>query len=333
MDSLQKGAEQAIKVCMGLKEKEVITIVTDRSTLEVGDLFKKAAEKITDKKNINILVLEDYGKRPMQNIPEEIKKNLEKSNVVLLAVSKVKDESIRRKIRLFCFNKIRYAHMPGITKKVLETGLATDQKKVWEVSKKVFEILDSVKKIKVTSSLGTNFTALFDPKKMKWVNSDSNFISLPQTGSNLPGAEVFTCPTKVNGTAIIDGELGDFFTEKYGQLEKSPLKIEIKDSRVINLSCKNKELWREFKQYIKQDENSNRIGEFAFGTNVFIKGLIGVLLQDEKFPTVHIAVGNPYPERTNADWGSKVHCDGVIKNVTVIADGKKIMEGGKYLIL
>ena len=37
--------------------------------------------------------------------------------------------------------------------------------------------------------------------------------------------------------------------------------------------------------------------------------MIGNILQDEKFPGVHIAFGNPYGAHTGADWYSSTHID------------------------
>ena len=39
------------------------------------------------------------------------------------------------------------------------------------------------------------------------------------------------CPEFVNGVMVVDGTLGTFFCEKYGNLEKTPVKIPIKNSR------------------------------------------------------------------------------------------------------
>tara|TARA_Y100000310_G_scaffold159627_1_gene159291 strand:- start:52952 stop:53278 length:327 start_codon:yes stop_codon:yes gene_type:complete len=86
------------------------------------------------------------------------------------------------------------------------------------------------------------------------------------------------------------------------------------------------------KVIIITDENSNKIGEFAIGTNIALKKIIGNLLQDEKFPGVHIAYGDPYTAKTGAKWNIKAHYDGVIRNTTIIIDSEKIMENGKYLI-
>ena len=59
--------------------------------------------------------------------------------------------------------------------------------------------------------------------------------------------------------------------------------------------------WRDdFWRYTHTDENSDRVGEFAIGTNIELKDVIGQILQDEKYPGVHIAFGNPYGAHTGS---------------------------------
>ena len=64
----------------------------------------------------------------------------------------------------------------------------------------------------------------------------------------------------------------------------------------------NRALRDDFWAYTHTDENSDRVGEFAIGTNIGCTHVIGHILQDEKFPGVHIAFGNPYGAHTGADW-------------------------------
>ena len=78
------------------------------------------------------------------------------------------------------------------------------------------------------------------------------------------------------------------------------------------------------------DENSSRVGEFAIGTNTGLTHLIYNLLQDEKFPGIHIAFGSPLPGHTGAKWDSKAHVDGVLKSPTIYVDGEPIMIKGKF---
>jgi leucyl aminopeptidase (aminopeptidase T) len=60
--------------------------------------------------------------------------------------------------------------------------------------------------------------------------------------------------------------------------------------------------------------------------------LTGNMLQDEKFPSVHCAFGNPLCEETGADWESKTHIDGLVLKSSIWIDGRKIMDEGKLLL-
>lgn len=330
--SLELGAKNAIELYLNVKINEKVLIITDKKTLDIGKAFENIARKITN--NVNLLILEDYGKRPLKKIPSELKKKILDSDVILFAAKKIANNKVsevstlRKPIRELCYyNKKRYAVMPGITKKIMEQGMSVNPKKIQEFSNKIYNIVKSCKEIKVKTKLGTDIIAKFN-SKIKWINSDGNLTKPAQ--ENLPGAEVYTCPYSINGKFIVDGLLGDYFTEKYGFLDKNPIYIEIRDSRAVDIKCENKELEKEFIDYLKTD-NGNRVGEFAIGTNIGLKKMIESLLQDEKIPGIHIAFGNPYPKKTCVNWSSNIHIDCVIKNPTIFIDNKKIMEKGRLL--
>jgi len=85
-----------------------------------------------------------------------------------------------------------------------------------------------------------------------------------------------------------------------------------------------------FWKYTHTDENSDRVGELAFGTNLGLSEMIGILLQDEKFPGVHIAFGDPYGNQTHADWKSRTHVDVLTRNCDVWIDQDQIIAKGRY---
>ena len=85
---------------------------------------------------------------------------------------------------------------------------------------------------------------------------------------------------------------------------ETPLTIRVEDSRLREAHSANQELEDEFWHYCHTDENSDRVGEFAIGTNIGVHDVIGNILQDEKIPGIHIAFGNPYGAHTGADWYS-----------------------------
>src|SRR5258706_15706588 len=85
--------------------------------------------------------------------------------------------------------------------------------------------------------------------------------------------------------------------------------LEIEGARLRHVECERKDLEEEFWEYCHTDENSDRVGELGFGTNLGLSEMIGILLQDEKFPGVHIAFGDPYGSQPHPDWKSKTHVD------------------------
>ena len=164
----------------------------------------------------------------------------------------------------------------------------------------------------------------------RWIKT-SGLISREKWG-NLPGGEVFTTPGNVHGTFVIDGVVGDWLCDRYGLLSENPLTIEIKDNRLVSAESSNQALRDDFWTYTHTDENSDRVGEFAIGTNIELHHVIGHILQDEKFPGVHIAFGNPYGAHTGADWYSSTHIDVVGLKFDIFVDGTQIMNDGKFRI-
>ncbi len=338
MDAIEFGAKQAVINCLKVKNGESVVVVTDRETEKLANALVKQAEGVGAE--VKKFVMEDFGARsedgkaPLR-FPSEIGEAMSGAQVSFYIAQGKPGELQSFRIPMIAKveeHEIRHGHMPGFTEIMMSQGMGADYAKIQELSAKVHEIVSKAKEISVTTPAGTDATFKFDPK-YKWVICDGNIK--PKHWSNLPDGEVFTSPVDANGTMVIDGCLGDFFTGKYGDLQGNPVKYLLEDGRAVkgSVECKNAELKAEFEKYtFEMDENSNRVGEFAIGTNIALEKLIGNLLQDEKFPGVHVALGSPYPDKTGAEWDSEAHNDGVMRNPTVVVDGKTIMENGKFKI-
>jgi len=168
-------------------------------------------------------------------------------------------------------------------------------------------------------------------KKIAAVHRRGKFIVM-----ELAGGECFTAPGEVTGVFVVDGVVGDYLCARFGILAATPLTIHIEHNRITSVTCENKELERVFWEYTHTDENSDRVGEFAIGTNIGVSQVIGNILQDEKFPGIHIAFGDPYGAHTGAPWRSTTHIDvvGLGFNIWVgNAEGEEqIMREGRFLI-
>jgi len=330
LGTLQEGARTAVEVCMSVKKGEHVLVVTDRETLEVGKAIYNAAEKVA-KGNVKLLKLEDYVERPAKELPKQILDLIPWANVTYYAAeSRPGELSIRQPFIRTAIKYARHGHMPGITKELMETGMCADYVKISDLTKKVERVVKDCKRARVVTKAGTELEVEFN-SSWRWKLSDGLYPNKGMWG-NLPEGEIFTAAYRANGRMVID-ELGDWFSPKYGVLSKTPVTLQVKDSRVdfSSVSCSNEQLRREFVEYLTTDPNSNRLGEFAIGTNIFLERLTGNLLQDEKFPSVHCAFGDPYPDETGADWQSKTHVDGIMLKCSVWVDGKQIMDEGKHL--
>jgi leucyl aminopeptidase (aminopeptidase T) len=208
-------------------------------------------------------------------------------------------------------------------------GMRADYDKVDRLSRKVIDIVTKARAIHATTAAGTDFVADLNPN-YKWLKT-SGIISREKWG-NLPGGEVFTTPGEINGTFVVDGVVGDYLCAKYGYLRETPLTIQMRGNRITEVHSDNKELEEDFWRYTHTDENSDRVGEFAIGTNIELTRVIGNILQDEKYPGIHIAFGNPYGEHTGAKWYSSTHIDVVGVGFNIVVDEQPIMRDGRFLI-
>ncbi len=324
-----KAAKNAVHTCLRVQSGERATIITDLETIAIAaSLYQELKNTGAD---VHTFVVEDYSPRPMLHMPLEILTDLEKTDVSIYCMQAQENELETRKEMMGVINRIkpRHAHMVNINHQIMMEGMQADFLAVDAISKSVWTLAKTAKKIIAKSKGGTYLEATFSPD-LKWLKT-SGIISREKWG-NLPGGEVLTCPENINGVYVVDGVVGDYLCAKYGDLKNTPLTIHIKDSRITKCECDNKELLEEFIEYTHRDENSDRVGEFAIGTNIAVEDIRGLILQDEKIPGCHIAFGYPYCEHTGATWYSSTHIDVVGRSFDVWIDDQKIMEDSKFLI-
>ena len=331
--TIEEGVKQAVENCLKIKAGENAVIITDAETIEIGSAIKTAIEKIAAE--VKFFVMEDFGERPI-NYPKAIDDAVKAADVSVYAAQGAEGELQSFRMQMLkaieANPRLRHGHMIGITPEIMKDGMCSDYKEIQRISRLVYQKVRNADNIRVVTEKGNDFAAQFSPQ-LKWIISDGGII--PGQWMNLPDGEVFTSPVNVNGKIVIDGCLGDFFTQKYGSLENNPIIIEVENGRAVkeSIRCDNEQLRHELTKYLFEiDENSNRVGEFAIGTNTGLTRLIYNLLQDEKFPGVHIAFGSPLPGKTGAKWDSKAHVDGVIISPTIEVDGEMIMNKGQFCL-
>jgi aminopeptidase len=332
-EEFREGAHNAVTTCLRIARYEKVTLIADESTLTI------AASLVAELEAIgcvwNAFVLEEQAERPLNGMPEEVLRDMETSQVSIFAVQ-VQPNELRSRMQMTDVvnrRQMRHAHMVNITPEVMVEGMRADFNAVDRLSQVVLDKVRKASYVRATTAAGTDIRAELEPA-YKWFKT-SGIIS-PEKWGNLPGGECFTAPGEVNGVFVVDGVVGDFLCAQYGILTATPLTIQISRNRITSVECANKELERAFWAYTHTDENSDRVGEFAIGTNIGVKRVIGNILQDEKFPGIHIAFGDPYGGHTGAPWKSTTHIDVVGLGFNIWLGGaegeEQIMQAGKFLV-
>jgi aminopeptidase len=328
-DELCPGARNAVDVCLNIQPGERVALIADEASRDVAASLEHALD---DRGATPLpILIEQVTRRPMVDAPADILDVLDRADAGILCVQPQEGELGARMaiVAVVERRRIRYAHMVGVTPQIMQQGMRADYRQVDRLSTELCERMPQARLLRVRTPGGTDVRATFDPS-LAWVKTSG--IINPRYWSNLPAGEVFTTPASVDGTFVCDGTAGDYFNAKYGRLDGHPLVLQVRGGRLVAAECAHKELERDFWSYCHTDANSDRVGELAFGTNLGLKDMIGILLQDEKVPGVHIAFGDPYGSQTHADWKSRTHVDVLTQHCDVWIDDEQVIAAGQYLL-
>ena len=328
-DSLRPGARIAVRTCLNIGPADRVLVLTDDATLAIGEAL--ALEALATGAVVILHRLEEFAPRPILAIPDgllDAYRSFKPTASFFAASSQRGEITFRLKLGKILRSefKVRHGHMPGVTPELMREGMTTDYNQVYDVTMAVNDIVSRAHTMHITSSKGTDLSAEFSPD-LRWVPCHGRYHHQGDWG-NLPEGETYTSPGRLEGVIVAD-ILGDYFSSKYGLLEQ-PVTFTVKDNLVVGIESANQVLADEVSQYLDSAENGRRAGEFAIGTNLGLTHLVGNLLQDEKYPGIHVAFGNPYPEETGAPWACNIHVDVIPVQCTIDVDGRRLMTDGVF---
>lgn len=315
---LQKASRIALKDYMGLDEGETLLVLSDEKLREIGLSIYEAGTLIAKESfYLEIKERELNGQEP----PEQVAELMKSVDVVVAATSKSLTHTKAR--REASKVGVRVGTMPNISQETMIRCLNPSTHKVIDTTKIVFNALQNVKSVRVTSKKGTDIT--FSCEGRQVIPSTGVLRNIGESG-NIPSGEVYLAPIEgsANGMLVFDGSIAGI------GILTHPVYIEVQDGIATKISGKGGEARLFGRMINRYDNDSKSIGEFGIGTNPFAK-ICGEILEDEKvLGTVHFAFGN------NISMGGKInvpiHIDGLITKPTVYFDNKKIMENGNLLI-
>jgi aminopeptidase len=326
------GARNAVRTCLNVRPGDRVAVITDRGHADIADAVVEESRAAGG--DVVVWVMEEWVERPAKELPRALADeivHLRPTASFLIVEAQTGELAFRLPVIDLLAHELRcrHAHMVGMDRVLMLDGMTVDYDEVYRMTHRVFEIVRHASRIEVATRLGTELTATFTPRH-RWVPCDGRYWEQGRWG-NLPEGEVFTAPLNVEGV-LAGEELGDHFARRYGLLDE-PIRLHVRGGRVISVEMPgNPALRAEVEAYLAQSPNSDRAGEFAIGTNVGLTSIVGNFLQDEKFPGVHVAFGDPYGNETGADWDAPSHVDVLASRADVWADGRQIMRDGQFLV-
>ena len=329
LEDMLPGARVAVGQCLEIGPADRVFIVSDEETEIIGRALVAAAQERAA--TVEMRLIEEFGERPLTAPSEElygIVRAFKPTATFYAAQSKPGE--IRFRIPLTGmfrreFN-VRHGHMIGISPLLMRTGMLADYEQVAARTLEVYERVKNAQELRARNDQGTDLVARLDPPRLHW-HPWTGLYREPGGWGNLPEGETFTCPAHVKGI-LTASVMGDYLSEKYGLVDP-PVRFTI-DGELRKVEHQEQAIADEVWDYLSSYENGYRIGELAIGTNEALTQLVGNLLQDEKYPGIHLAFGNPYVNFTGGDWQSEVHVDVLPANVDIWIDGEQIMQRGKF---
>ena len=152
-----------------------------------------------------------------------------------------------------------------------------------------------------------------------WVNSNGK--------RNMPSGEVFTGPHEDSA----EGTIRYTIPSSPRGVAVEGIELRFEGGRVVDARAERGQEY--LRETLATDEGASRLGEIGIGTNFGIDRPVGMILLDEKIGgTVHLAVGDSYPE-TGGTNSSAVHWDMICdlrRGGRLTADGEAILEDGRF---
>jgi aminopeptidase len=120
---------------------------------------------------------------------------------------------------------------------------------------------------------------------------------------NFPSGEVFTGPVEDSANGTIRYTIPSI----YGGRPVQDIRLRFESGRVVEASAAQGDAF--LQQMLDLDSGARYLGEFAFGNNFGItKGIRNILFDEKIGGTIHLALGNSYPE-TGGRNVSALHWD------------------------
>jgi aminopeptidase len=293
--TLLSAARRMAEVYLRVQAGEVVTVVADVERSALSSALEQALVQIGARPTM--LLLEDLGERPLARLPAAVAEALHRSQV---SVYMARDDSSEIDLRLELVRRavehgLRHAHMPGITRAAMSTGLATDPRRIKHTARAIRRILRDGASLHVRSAAGTDLRVRF-PAGTRW--HEQNGVIEPGGWSNLPAGSLFAESADVSGAYAVTASMTNLYGRHFGLLARTPVLFHFEASRTERFECDDPKIVKLVTRFIEAGHAVRAVGVVGFGTNVDMFRPIGHPSVDETLPGLHLGLGRSLAELT-----------------------------------
>jgi len=311
---LEEGARRIIDTCLNVKKGERVLIVTDEEKEKIGQVFFRVS---IDTGGDAVLAKMVPRGRNGEEPPEHLSRMMVESDVVI-AVTKYSITHTKAR-REACKAGARIASMPGIEESMLMEGaLTADFSEIRRTMRRIHRRLKGARNLHLTTDLGTDLSLSI--KGRDWITEDTGICNKRGQCTTLPAGEIFIAPLEgtAEGKLMVDAA----FLEPLNEV----VKVVVREGFATQVTGARKAVL----EMNRGGREGRNVAEFGIGLNPKAR-ITGNILEDEKvLGTVHIAFGD------NSTFGGRVRCgvhvDAIIKDPSIQADNRTIMEKGNLKI-
>jgi len=278
-----------------------------------------------------VFVLEDLGSRPHHVLPAAIDTALANAQATILLVGFVEGEQPMRFRLLERVRElgIRHAHMVGVTRRTMLAGFSVDPTRILDATRAVRMRLRPNSTLHLRTAAGSDLKVKLNASH-RWAEHVG--VIRPGRWENLPSGELMTSPESVEGVFVADASAGGQAGAAAGVLTRTPIRLEIQDTTVRNVSCVDSALQRGIEQFLSLERPCSRVGTIVLGTNVGILSPVGELICDQNLPGLHISLGSTFPDITGAAPTTTHQLSLTCQGSDVDLDGAPLLRAGRYLV-
>lgn len=320
--SAYQGAEHLLYYCAKVNVSDKVLVIYDRETLKVAKFLFDCAKTVSDHVLFaEIPLMTNHGQEPPPSVAQEMLRS-----TLILAVTKFSMAHTQARLNSRNFGA-RYLSLPDYSVDLLASPciFGVNSSQLAQMGR-LAEVLSFGSILKVTSLNGTNLDIDISGRS---ANNCPGIVSGPGDLGSPPDMEVNICPVenKSNGLIIVDGSVTH---DRIGLLRES-VSLEINGGQITNMSG-SQDILDELRFIFKapKSDKAYTLAELGVGFNEKAN-LCGQMLVDEgAADCLHFGFGANHT--VGGDNNVSFHIDFVMRNGSVVVDGKTVIEHGKVVI-